>query len=65
MSDPVGRKTMSVPTRRWIVRGVLAVLYIALAISVFVSGRGHTILMDNKSAVDGSYQAFRTVKIFL
>jgi hypothetical protein len=55
----------SVRIRRLIVRTVLAVLYIALAVFIFVNGREHTILLDNKSAADGSTQAFRRVKVYV
>jgi hypothetical protein len=54
-----------VRTRRLLTRAVLAVVYIALAVFLFVNGREHTILLDNKQAADGSSQAFRRVKVFV
>jgi hypothetical protein len=55
----------SVRVRRLVVRAVLAVLYVALAVFIFVNGREHTILLDNKTAADGSVQAFRRVKVYV
>jgi len=55
----------SVRIRRLVVRAVLAVLYLALVVFIFVNGREHTILLDNKSAADGSAQAFRRVKVYV
>jgi hypothetical protein len=53
----------AIRARRLLTRTVLLVLYIALAVFIFVNGREHTILLDNKSAADGSVQAFRRVKV--
>ncbi|MDX9957933.1 MAG: DUF6672 family protein [Clostridia bacterium] len=60
MKTPLG-----VPTRRLIVRGAVLVVYLALTAFVFVSGRGHTVLLDNKTAADESYQAFSLVKVYV
>jgi hypothetical protein len=57
--------TPAVRSRRLVVRAALAVLYLALVVFIFVNGREHTILLDNKSAVDGSTQAFRRVKVYV
>lgn len=56
---------MSMPakTRRILMRSALATLYIAIAAITFIYGRGHTLLLDNKSAADGSYEAFRLVDV--
>ncbi|MBN2875024.1 MAG: hypothetical protein JXM71_08005 [Spirochaetales bacterium] len=51
----------STPKKRLIIRGLLMLAYITLAILVFVNGRGHTLLLDNKSAADGSYAGLRIV----
>ncbi len=58
-----GRDT--VITRRWIIRAALAVLYVAAAVALFVTGKGHTILVDNKDDPAGAYSALRgaTVQI--
>ncbi len=53
----------STPRRRLIIRGLLITAYLALALVVFIYGRGHTLLLDNKSAVDGSYTGFRAVSV--
>jgi hypothetical protein len=42
---------------RWIVRGALAAVYLAIMILMLVTGRSHTILIDNKGAADDSYLA--------
>jgi hypothetical protein len=39
------------------VRAALAALYLALVAAVFVLGRGHTILLDNKDAEGGAVRA--------
>lgn len=46
-----------VPGRRIAVRAVLLAAYVALTAVVFILGKGHTILVDNKDAEDGSVQA--------
>jgi hypothetical protein len=53
----------STPRKRLIIRGLLVAAYLALAVLVFIFGRGHTLLLDNKSAVDGSYTGFRAVSV--
>jgi len=55
----------AVRPRRMIVRAVLLVLYVALGIVVFVNGRTHTFLIDNKSSEDGSSAAFRRVTVYI
>lgn len=40
-----------------IVRSILVAVYILLAVIMFVTGRTHTVLIDNKNAEDGSYKA--------
>jgi len=46
-------------TRRWIIRAALAVLYMTAATILFVTGKGHTILVDNKDDPAGTYSALR------
>jgi hypothetical protein len=46
MSDTRGRK--KVPLRRTIVRSVLIAAYVGLMVLVFILGKGHTLLVDNK-----------------
>ena len=41
--------------RKLLVRTLLVVLYIGLALLMAVTGKRHTILIDNKDAEDGSY----------
>jgi len=66
MSDNVKRDNGgAVRTRRLVVRAALVVVYLALSVFVFLNGRGHTLLIDNKSLPDGSAQAFRRVKVFV
>ncbi len=51
--------------RRLAVRATLAVVYLALVVFIFVNGREHTVLLDNKTAADGSTQAFKRVKVYV
>ncbi len=51
-TDPKIRK------RRLIVRCAALALYIGLIVLAFMGGKGHTLLVDNKDAEDGSYKAF-------
>lgn len=55
----------AVRARRLVVRAALVAVYLALSVFVFLNGRGHTLLIDNKSLPDGSVQAFRRVKVFV
>jgi len=48
-----------------IVRAALLVFYVALGVIVFVNGRTHTVLIDNKSSEDGSTVAFRRVTVYV
>jgi len=50
-------------TRRIVVRAALVVVYLGLAALAFVLGKGHTILLDNKDAEDGSVSAFDGVLV--
>lgn len=63
MSDAKIPKSGSSAGRRAAIRAALALAYLAIAAWAFVGGRGHTVLLDNKSAEDGSYAAFRTVEV--
>jgi len=49
--------------RRLTVRAALAAVFVGLAALAFLAGKGHTILVDNKDAEDGSVQAFDGVRV--
>ena len=49
--------------RRLAVRLALAGVFVGLAALAFLAGKGHTILVDNKDAEDGSVQAFDGVMV--
>ncbi len=49
--------------RRPFIRIVLILLWILLGVIIFFAGRGHTLLVDNQSAKDGSYKAFEMVNV--
>jgi len=49
--------------RRMIVRGVLFAAFVGFAALAFVTGKGHTLLIDNKDAEDGSVQAIDGVMV--
>lgn len=44
-------------TRKILVRLLLLVIYVGLGASMILTGKQHTILIDNKDAADGSYKA--------
>lgn len=44
-------------TRRWLARSILLAVYIGLMVLMLVSGKQHTILIDNKDDPLGSYEA--------
>jgi len=52
-----------VRTRRLVVRGVLCVVYVFLIGLAFTLGKGHTIILDNKDAEDGSAKALESLSI--
>ena len=49
--------------RKWAIRSALALVYIALAVLLFVTGRGHTILVDNKADPAGAYPALKAAVV--
>ena len=55
----------SIKKRRLFVRLLLVLVYLGLGIFVFINGRTHTLLVDNKSLEDGSAQAFRRVSVYI
>lgn len=46
-----------------VLRICLAVLYVLLAMFMFILGRTHTVLFENKNAPDGSYQHLGAIEI--
>lgn len=50
-------------TRRWGIRAGLAVVYLATAVVLFITGKGHTILVDNKADPAGTYPAVRSAVV--
>jgi hypothetical protein len=55
----------AIRNRRLVVKAGLLVLYVALTLFVFINGRSHTFLLDNKSLNDGAVPAMRRVKVFI
>jgi hypothetical protein len=49
--------------RRTLVRFALVAVYIGLAVLVFVGGKGHTLLVDNKNVPDSGLKAFEDVVV--
>ena len=49
--------------RRLAVRAALVAVFVGLAALAFLAGKGHTILVDNKDAEDGSVQALDGVMV--
>ncbi len=50
-------------TRRLLVRSVLVLVYAGLIGFVFVFGKGHTIILDNKDSDDGSVKAIESLTV--
>jgi hypothetical protein len=50
-------------SRRLIVRAALCVVYAGLAAVMFNYGKGHTLILDNKDAEDGSAKAIESLSI--
>jgi hypothetical protein len=48
-----------------VIKGIICVCYLVLAILMFVTGRTHTLLMDNKGNQDGSYSAINGMKVVI
>ena len=46
-----------------IIRAVLITGYVLLGIVMFVTGRSHTVLIDNKNAEDASYKAINGMEV--
>ena len=61
MSDAAAKKKIKL--RRNVVRAVLILAYLGLMALVFVQGKGHTILIDNKDSPDGAYKAFEDIRV--
>jgi len=59
MSDTAAKK--KIRQRRNIVRAALILVYLGLMVLVFVQGKGHTILIDNKDS--GSFAALEGVRV--
>lgn len=55
----------TIRTRRLLVKAGLLALYVALTLFVFINGRSHTFLIDNKSLDDGAIPAMRRVKVYI
>jgi len=55
----------AIRTRRLLVKAGLLVMYVALTLFVFINGRSHTFLIDNKSLDDGAIPAMRRVKVII
>jgi len=49
--------------RRMVARAASVLAYIVLAALVFVFGKGHSLLVDNKKAKDGSYDAIDGIMV--
>ena len=49
--------------KKIIARSVLVVLYLVLAIVMFLTGRTHTILIDNKGDEAGTYKAIKGMEV--
>lgn len=51
------QSSVSTSTRRNVIRAACVVAYFALLAVLFVNGKGHTVLIDNKDSPDGAHPA--------
>ena len=51
--------------KRVVIRGIICLCYLLLAILMFVTGRTHTLLMDNKGNQDGSFSAINGMTVVI
>lgn len=63
MSDAQKTRKAGVPLRRTIVRLVLILIYAGVMALVFVGGKGHTLLVDNKDVPGTDLKAYSLVTI--
>lgn len=49
--------------KKIIARSILIILYLVLAILMFLTGRTHTILIDNKGDEAGTYKAVKSMEV--
>jgi hypothetical protein len=49
--------------RRWSIRAACVAAYFALLVFLFVNGKGHTIIIDNKDSADGAHPALEFVSV--
>jgi len=63
MSDARKTSKRKVPLRRTLVRTALILVYVGLMVLVFVFGKGHTLLVDNKDVAGTDLRAYSLVKI--
>lgn len=52
-----GNAASSRGSRRWAIRIACFAVYCVVIVFLFVNGKGHTILIDNKDAADGAHPA--------
>ena len=59
------RRNRPAPTKKRtiIVRSVIGVIYVLLLVLMFVTGRSHTVLIDNRAAEDGSFDAIKAMTV--
>ena len=50
-------------SKKIIARSILGILYVALAVIMFLTGRTHTILIDNKGDTSGLYKAVNGMEV--
>jgi hypothetical protein len=50
-------------SRRWILRAVLVAVWIGLGVVLFITSRGHTVLMDNRNIPELNIQAPDTITV--
>ena len=47
----------------FIIRAAVVAVYLLLAVCMFMTGRQHTVLVDNRAAEDGSYKAIKGMTV--
>lgn len=62
-SCPIRRAIQNIPKKTLLLRLFLLILYAALLLVLFINGRSHTVLIDNKADPNGEWQAVRSMSV--
>lgn len=63
MSGTGTTASSGINARRLVARLVLLLVYVVLVVAVFRVGKGHTLILDDQDAEDGSYKAIEGISV--